>query len=171
MFEKKRSEESFENLQKLLATKRMELPPQSYFDGVLHEFHDRQRAMLFEPRYTVVTRLFAWLESVREAFAPRPVLRYATATAAVAILLAIGLKVSWNDTDSGVAPSLALQQQAPNSSEHFAFSQALEPQKVSNVDQQIDAASVGPVSLDNKPVMPHYVIAQAPTSYDTAMAF
>lgn len=169
MFNKERSEENFQGLQKLLAMKRQELPPQSYFDGVLSEFHNRQRAQLLEPRFTLVSRFFDAIETIRESLQPRPVLRYAMVTSAVVILLGAGLKVSWTDASS--SNGLALQSTAPTVTENFAFSQALEPQKVSNVDQQIDAASVGPVSLDNKRVLPHYVIAQAPTSYDTAMAF
>lgn len=169
MFNKERSEENFQGLQKLLATKRTELPPQSYFDGVLTEFHNRQRAQLLEPRYTLVSRFFETLETLRDALQPRPMLRYAMATSAVVVLLAASLKVSW--TEGTTASGLALQTTTPSVSENFAFTQALEPQKVSNVDQQIDAASVGPVSLDNQRVLPHYVIAQAPTSYDTAMAF
>ncbi len=170
MFNKERSEENFQELQKLLAMKRAELPPQSYFDGILTEFHNRQRAQLLEPRYTFVSRFFEALETIREALQPRPVLRYAMATSAVMVLLVAGLKVSWTD-EASTSTGLALQSSTPVVTENFAFTQALEPQKVSNVDQQIDAASVGPVSLDNKRVLPHYVIAQAPTSYDTAMAF
>lgn len=166
MFNKERSEDNFPELQKLLAMKRLELPPQSYFDGVLPEFHKRQRATLLQPRYTFVSRFFSAIETLREAFQPRPVLRYAFATSAAVVLVAAGLKVGLMD-----GSSLALQSTPAATNERFAYTQALEPQKVSNVDQQIDAASVGLVSLDNKTVMPHYVIAQAPTSYDVAMAF
>lgn len=166
MFNKERSEENFQELQKLLAMKRLELPPQHYFDGVLSEFHNRQRATLLEPRYTFVSRFFNTLESIQEFFQPRPALRYAMITSAAMLLVVAGLKVSWNDGSS--TSSLALN---PTSSEQFAYSQALEPHKISLVDQQIDAASVDPVRLDNKSVLPHYVIAQAPTSYDVAMAF
>lgn len=166
MFNKERSEDNFQELQKLLAMKRTELPSQRYFDGVLSEFHNRQRATLLEPRYTFVSRFFSALESFQEFFQPRPALRYAMATTATVLLLAAGVTVTWNEasTTSTVAVT-------PASSEQFAYTQALEPQKVLLVDQQIDAASVDPVRLDNKSVLPHYVIAQAPTSYDVAMAF
>lgn len=166
MFNSKREEENFSEIQKLLAMKRLELPSQNYFDGVLSEFHNRQRAALLQPRYTFVSRLFAGIDSLRETLMPRPALRYAYASLAVVGLLAVGLSQSWND--GSTLSTLALQN-SPASHDQYAFSQALEPR--SSVDQQIDAASLNPVSLDNKTVMPHYVMAQAPTSYDTSMAF
>lgn len=167
MFNSKREEENFSEIQKLLAMKRLELPSQTYFDGVLSEFHNRQRASLLQPRYSFVSRLFAGLDSLREVLLPRPALRYAYASLAVVALLSVGLKQSWTAGDTN--STLALQN-TPASHDQYAFSQGLEPQR-STVDQQIDAASISPVSLDNKTVMPHYVIAQAPTSYDTSMAF
>lgn len=168
MFNKKQNEENFGEIQKLLAMKRLELPSQAYFDGVLSEFHNRQRAELLQPRYTFVSRFFAGMDALRDALIPRPALRYAYASLAVVALLAVGLKQSWTGADG--TSTLALQN-TPASHDEYAFSQALEPQRTSSVDQQIDAASISPVSLDNKTVMPHYVIAQAPTSYDTSMAF
>jgi hypothetical protein len=169
MFNTKRNEEDFSQIQKLLATKRMEMPSQSYFNGVLHEFHQRQRAMSVQPRNSFITRLVAQWESICETLIPRPSLRYAYAVAGLAVLLAVGLNESWN-AGSQEAPTLSLQTEQPEN-KGFAFAEALAPQQVSTVDQQIDAASIDPVRLDNKHVMPHYVMAQAPTSYDTTMAF
>ncbi len=170
MFNTQRSEEDFTDVQKLLAMKRLDVPPQRYFDEVLHEFHERQRAVLLEPRYGFISRVFAYWEATREALLPRPALRYAYMGAAMAVLIGFGLNQSWHAGNQ--SPSLALQNNSPvMEGNGFAFSQALEPQQVSSVDQQIDAASIEPVRLDNKHVMPHYVMAQAPTSYDTTMAF
>ncbi len=72
----------FDKLRRLLAIKRRERPPQSYFDGFLSEFHRRQRA---EP-----IRRRGWWEQLSEFFRAEPLLaaRYALATAAVLLLCA-----------------------------------------------------------------------------------
>ncbi len=70
----------FGRLKRLLAAKRHERPPQSYFDGFLDEFHRRQRA---EP-----IRKRGWWDQLRELFRAEPLLaaRYALGAAAVLVL-------------------------------------------------------------------------------------
>ena len=57
------SNDTHDQLRKLLQMKRLETPGKPYFDGFLEEFHRYQRAALIE-RPTWKTRLAAWWEGV-----------------------------------------------------------------------------------------------------------
>ena len=158
----------FQELRKLLAQKRNPNPGPEYFDGVLWEFHRRQRAELIQPKAnwsTWANRWSALWESFVESLTLEPAraLRYACAMAFSAGLLSLSLNGNW------MAPNGAVASAAPASAPVvYAFEQAADRGLMVSASQAEEVIVGDSLAFDSKS---QYAMSESPAMYDSALAF
>ncbi len=154
--------ESTPSLQKLLAYKRLDMPSSAYFNGVVSEFHRRQRANFLQPKSTWST----WMESLSDIifFQPARCLQMASVTCALITLTVVGLSHAWNSPTGDLfathIPSI--------SEEHYLVSNASETLATLELSPKLEmVASLQDSDLERA----QYVLNEAPAAYDAVMAF
>ncbi len=90
--------EDFSQLRSLLASTKLEYPQDTQVDQFLIEFHRRQRAQLLVPQ-SLWSRAFAAIQERLPRFALVPSLSYASAMAAIAVAVVVGLSQQVQVTD------------------------------------------------------------------------
>ncbi len=138
-------------------------PSQEYFDGLLSEFHYRQRIALLQPasvRRTLGERIGAWLESWKQegAGAFRP----AYAALAACVVVALMSVAAWNGSEPASA-NLAMTE-APASS--YAFKQALQ---INDQADALDVFTAGQITQVDAPA--NYLLVSSSAGYDNTLAF
>lgn len=159
-----KKDDSFSQIQQLLAYKRYDRPSSDYFDGVLGEFHRRQRSALLQPKSLPGSWWADFVETL--TFQPSRVLRYGMAMACVLVFAVIGLTEGGWSHQASVAAGKQDQSKTV-----YAFSDTTAGHSSRGVDQQIDAMSVSAVNYSQNEGKAHYVLNDRPAAYETSLAF
>lgn len=148
---------NLDDVRKLLALKRLEVPGENYFSGVVNEFHRRQEEAAKRSWFARLRTAFAdW----REALTPRLAMQYSLPVLAAVGLVALTVSGLPEGSTTGGSPMLALEVAPDHLEQGFAFSEGIE------TDAQVPGMEI---ELDT--TMPHYVLADSATGYDANLAF
>lgn len=153
------------DLHELLAARRNHMPVEAdhaYFEGVVGQFHQHQMAEVLKVRQSFWGKVAHLPEILSQAFSfPTPV-RFAIPAMAACLLLAFG--VVFNDSSSPEAPALAALSLEEQENAIAAFAEDFGTSNALLAPAETDQV----VSVDE---IPHYVMAQAPSSVDAVVAF
>lgn len=158
--------QDFSALRNLLALKRLEAPIDTDINRFLIEFHRRQRAQLLVPA-SRLARAVAWLRERASNFGLVPSLSYATAFAAIAITVVLGLSPQVQVThDSGGQSQLSLSM--PSNPSSFAMI----PASFGAVTTASKADSLSFMPSRSEALATRFVLANnSHSAYDANMAF
>jgi hypothetical protein len=136
-----------DSISRLLRLKRYESPPEGYFEDFLSEFQLRQRAeVIHRPFFRI-----AW-DRLCSLLTPPPFPRLAMAGSFAAAVIATGLVLNWDETDSPLDPTrlnMSLSDNAPI---------------------QIDSPQIPPASAKPLPTV-QYVLPAEVVSYASRRSF
>ncbi|MEM1059136.1 MAG: hypothetical protein AAGK14_07795 [Verrucomicrobiota bacterium] len=153
--------ENFDQIRELLAARRQHVPSESYFDGFVERLHQRQRADELKSRRSFWGKLVALPETFAAQFEFTTPVRVAVPAMAAAVLLAFGILMAPPATEAPSFAALSLDQPKAGLvafAEDFAPAPLLASPALETASQAVDE-------------IPHYVMAQAPSSVDTVVAF
>jgi hypothetical protein len=159
--------QDFSSLRNLLALKKLEVPMDTDINRFLVEFHRRQRAQLLVPAMPW-TRAMSWLQERLAGIEFVPSLSYASAFAAIAFTVFIGLSQQVQVTQAaGGQYKLSLRMPTQDSS--FAMVPASFGAALSVSPQTADKLSFGSGHSDSSTT--RFVLANTHAAHDANVAF
>jgi hypothetical protein len=163
-----KNEISVEDVRKLLSRKRLQAPCPEYFEGVLAEFHRRQRVQILQPRSLIWSWVQDWMERVATAVWT-PTVRLAGAGALAVSVLAVGAATLPRSSEStGIAST------AVSSPDLLKLESGVAPHQVfAFLESASQTTNVFPTyaEIQDDVMLPHYVLAETPAQYDSTLAF
>lgn len=154
-----------EAIKELLQGNKNQVPSESYFSGVLSEFHKRQRLNQLQKK-SIAVQLREFLADMW-FFQPARLVQVSAMSVFVLFFTLNGIRDSWSSASATLASFE--NSQSTSSDEHFLISSAIDQLGSSALNQSFELASS--VANDSNSGRTQYVSNTVPLSADTVVAF